>query len=140
MENNALISLKTIQDINGDNDVIELQTFGKFSEKNGKYYIIYEESELTGFDGSTTTIKIDTDTVTMIRRGNVNSRMTFKNGEKQLCTYDTPYGRMVVAVEPKDMCFNMSDIGGNLTINYVLDIDNVPFATNSLKLDVKVNS
>lgn len=138
MDNNALISLKTIQDINGGNDVIELQTFGKFQEKNGKYYVIYEESELTGFDGSTTTIKIDDDVVTMIRRGNVNSKMTFKNGEKQLCTYDTPYGRMVVAVQPRDMRFNMKEDGGNLTIEYVLDVDNMPLAINSLKLDVEI--
>jgi len=140
LENNALISLKTVQDINGDNDVIELKTFGKFGEKNGKFYIIYEESELTGFAGSTTTIKIDTETVTMTRRGSVNSKMVFKNGEKQLCTYDTPYGRMVVAVEPKDLQCDMNKEGGNLKIEYILDIDNTPFSTNLLNLNVEMTN
>lgn len=140
MENNALISLKTVQDINGDNDVIELKTFGKFGEKNGKFYIIYEETELTGFRGSTTTIKIDNDTVTMTRRGNVNSKMVFRNGEKRLCTYDTPYGIMPVAVEPRDLRYDMSDKGGNLKIEYILDINNSQFCVNRLNLNVEMTN
>lgn len=140
MENNALISLKTIQDVDGDNDVIELKTFGKFGEKNGKFYIIYEETELTGFQGSTTTIKIDDDTVTMIRRGNVNSKMVFRNGEKRLCTYNTPYGIMPVAVEPRNLSCDMGNDGGNLKIEYILDINNSQFCVNKLNLNVKMTN
>ncbi|MBQ7960355.1 MAG: DUF1934 family protein, partial [Clostridia bacterium] len=48
MENNAMIYLKTLQSAEGEEqtDEIELQTKGVFARKDGKFYIIYEESEL----------------------------------------------------------------------------------------------
>ena len=45
MQENAIISIKTLQNVEGNDEVneIELQTKGRFAEKNGKFYIIYEE-------------------------------------------------------------------------------------------------
>ena len=76
MEDNAMISLKTLQNVDGEDEVneIELQTKGRFAEKNGKFYIIYEESELTGFEDSTTTIKVDEDAISMTRTGRYSSK------------------------------------------------------------------
>ena len=44
MKNNAIISLRTLQEIEGEDkpNTIELKTKGRFAEKNGKYYVIYE--------------------------------------------------------------------------------------------------
>ncbi len=39
---------------------MELTTFGSYYEKNGKYYIVYQESEATGFESdTTTTVKVE---------------------------------------------------------------------------------
>ncbi len=138
MENNAMISLKTLQNVEGEEETneIELQTKGKFSEKNGKFYVIYEESELTGFEGATTTIKISPRDITMTRSGKYNSKMIFRQGEKRLCNYETPYGVIPVGVNPVVMEANLNNEGGNVYIEYVLDIDNQDYLKNRLNLTV----
>ena len=139
MENNAMIYLRTLQSVEGEddaNDEIELQTKGVFALKDGKFYIIYEESELTGFEDTTTTIKVSGDVVCMTRRGKFNSRMEFRLGEKCLCSYNTPFGVIPVGVNPIYVENNLTEDGGSLSIEYILDIDNRDYLMNRLKLTV----
>jgi uncharacterized beta-barrel protein YwiB (DUF1934 family) len=138
MKENAMISLKTLQNVEGSDktDEIELQTKGRFAEKNGKFYIIYEESELTGFEDTTTTIKVSEDAVSMTRSGKYNSKMVFRRGEKCLCNYATPYGVIPVGVNPVLLESKLSSEGGNVSIEYILDIDNREYLKNRLNLTV----
>lgn len=138
MEENAIISLKTVQNVEGldEPNEIELQTKGTFAEKNGKFYIIYEESELTGFEDTTTTIKVSEDSVSMTRKGKYSSRMVFRRGEKRLCSYNTPYGVIPVGVNPISMESRLDENGGDVDIEYILDIDNSEYLKNRLKLTV----
>lgn len=140
MKENAMISLKTLQTGPESDDVneIELKTVGRFAEKDGKFYIIYEESELTGFEDSTTTIKVSGDSVSMTRKGKYNSRMLFKKGEKCLCNYATPYGVIPVGVNPTLLESKLDTNGGKVKIEYILDIDNCDYLKNSLNLTVEV--
>ncbi len=138
MEDNAMISLKTLQNVDGEDEVneIELQTKGRFAEKNGKFYIIYEESELTGFEDSTTTIKVDDDAISMTRTGRYSSKMIFKKGEKRLCNYATPYGTIPVGVNPILLNSRLDENGGTVEIEYIMDIDNQDYFKNRLNLTV----
>ncbi len=138
MKDNAMISLKTLQNVDGEEEVneIELQTKGKFAEKNGKFYIIYEESELTGFENTTTTIKVSEDYVSMTRTGKYNSKMVFRRGEKCLCNYATPYGVIPVGVNPTLLESRMDNTGGRVDIEYILDVDNHDYLKNRLNLMV----
>ncbi len=142
MEDNAIISLKTLQNVEGDNEPnkIELTTKGKFAQKNGKFYIIYQETELTGFEDTTTTIKVSEDQVSMTRSGKYNSKMVFRRGEKRLCSYSTPYGVIPVGVNPTHIESHLNEDGGKVSIEYVLDIDNNEYLTNRLNLTVNKNS
>lgn len=138
MEDNAMIYLKTLQTVDGEEgtDEIELQTKGTFAQRNGKFYIIYKESELTGFEDTTTTIKVSDDAVCMTRKGKYNSRMEFRPGEKCLCSYNTPFGVIPVGVNPISVENHLTDGGGKLEIEYILDIDNRDYLTNRLNLTV----
>ena len=55
MEKNVLINLTSINTVDDDSSKIELTTSGTLrSLKNGGFELKYEESEVTGFGGSTT--------------------------------------------------------------------------------------
>lgn len=136
MEDNAMISLSTIQYAEEGEDKIELMTKGRFAEKDGKYYIIYEESEVTGFEGTTTTIKVSEGKMTLTRKGKFNSRMEFIKGEKRLCNYPTPYGAIPVAVDPISLETKLSKGGGTVDVTYLLDLSNQLYAKNQLRLKV----
>ena len=59
MNKEVLISFKGTQNNGEERDKIELYTEGKFYKKGDHYYISYAESELTGMEGTTTTLKVD---------------------------------------------------------------------------------
>ena len=62
--------------------------------------------------------------------------MEFRLGEKCLCSYNTPFGVIPVGVNPISLENNLTEDGGNLAIEYILDIDNRDYLVNKLKLTV----
>ena len=68
--NKAIINIRTTQvDINTKQDeVIELITEGKFYKKSDAYYLVYDESEISGMQGTTTTLKIKDMTMEMLTK------------------------------------------------------------------------
>lgn len=136
MENNAMISIRTKQELGGETEMIELDTRGKFAIRNNKVYIIYKESEMTGYEGTTTTIKVAKDSVSVSRSGRYPSRMNYTLGETGLCIVDTPYGQIGAAVTTDKVEFNFGENGGELNMDYILDPDNHTYIKNSMTINV----
>ncbi|MGL5440259.1 MAG: DUF1934 domain-containing protein [Filifactoraceae bacterium] len=121
----AIIEIKTTQTSNDtkETDVIELITEGKFYNKNGNTYLVYDETELTGMEGTTTNIKISKDMITMRRFGNVRSVMEFKPGIRHNATYDTLYGRVTTELLTEDVDVQIDyEKTLNLKVNIKYDI------------------
>lgn len=74
MENNAVISIRTNQELDGEQETIALDTVGKYAIRNNKIYIIYDESDMTGFEDTTTTIKVSDGNVSVRRSGRYTSK------------------------------------------------------------------
>ena len=137
MDDNVMISIKTIQEMDGEKiDPIELQTPGKFGVINNKYFIKYKESEMTGFADTTTTVKVWEDNVVVSRSGKYNMSLHYKKGERNLCLYPTPYGDIGAALYTSDIKYNFKELSGKLRVDYVLDADNENFINNSLNISV----
>lgn len=140
MQDNVLIKIKTYLDIDGDGDEpIELETTGKFGTVNGKYYIMYNESELTGFSDTKTTIKIWDKNVTVVRKGNYNTTTAYTEGEQNLCLYKTEYGDIGASIKTFeiDFTFDPDAMNGDVRVDYTLDTDNTNFYKNSLNIHIE---
>lgn len=138
MENNVHIRIKTYQEVDGEVDEpIELETFGKYGMLNGNHYLIYEESEMTGFEDTTTTIKAGKGFVTVTRKGKYNMQMRYVVGERNLCLYQTPYGETAVQINTQKIDKNLDENGGRLRVEYTLDEDNMCFVKNALHVQVQ---
>ncbi len=66
---NCSIFLNIKQTSDGITDESELYTRGEFRYHNGSYFIDYDESEATGYEGSHAQLKIDENMMTMTRTG-----------------------------------------------------------------------
>lgn len=78
MKKDVWLTISSQQQFAGcDEENIDLQTAATLYERGGKYYIAYEESELTGLEGTKTTVKLDGKTVALIRTGTFPSHMLF---------------------------------------------------------------
>ena len=82
-------------------EFVELMTRGQFVQKGGSYYITYKETETTGYEGCTTTLKIAADgsRVAMLRfgkGGGAGTQLLIEKGKRNLCHYETGYGSMTL--------------------------------------------
>lgn len=139
MEKDVIISIRGMQDFEGvGNDAIELVTEGRLrQEGEAGFLLTYAESELTGLDGTTTTFQIDQDKVTLMRTGEVNSQMVFEEGKRHLSLYETPYGALTVGVNTRRMNLNLDAAGGDIEIDYAIEIDHTVAGENLFRINVR---
>ncbi|MGB9780224.1 DUF1934 domain-containing protein [Caldanaerobacter sp.] len=134
----AIISVKGMQRNDIDEvDTIELITEGSFYIKGDTFYVVYEESELSGMDGTTTTLKITRDKVTLLRFGTNKSKMIFEKNKRHETDYNTPYGKILLGIMSTDLAVDMGETGGEVKIKYVLDLNNQRVSNNELHLRVR---
>lgn len=139
MTDNVIISIKGKQ-LYGESapDEMELVTAGSLvRDSRGGYTISYQESELTGLEGTTTVLRVDGGRVTLLREGNINSQMVFEEGRRHLSMYETPYGALSVGVKTRRLRSTVSETGGDLEIDYAIEIDNQAAGQNLFRMNVK---
>ena len=138
MEKDVVISIKGIQKYEGqDSDTIELVTEGRLTRDEGGYTLSYQESELTGLEGTLTTIQVEGEQVTLMRVGEVNSQMVFQEGRRHLSMYNTPYGAMAIGVNTRHLLAELTDQGGDIEIDYAIEIDHAIAGRNIFQIKVK---
>ena len=139
MENNVIISIQGRQSFEDTEDeAIELVTEGRLeSEGDGAFTLSYQESELTGLEGTLTTFQVEPDCITLMRMGEFNSQMVFQPGRRHFSMYDTPYGALSIGVNTKKMRADLDENGGEIEIDYAIEIDHAVAGENTFRIDVR---
>ncbi len=126
--------------LDGEENTIELVTEGKYYEKNESIYLVYDESELSGMEGSTTTLKIDDDKnrkVMMKRFGTNESKLIFEKGVRHKSTYKTMYGNMDMEIVTNQIVLVKDEIGlKKLDLSYRISVSGDTEMKNKLTIDV----
>jgi len=110
-------------------DCVELTTRGGFVRRGGSYYVTYIDSETSGFDGYTTTLKFaaDSSRAAILRfdrnHGGRGVQLLVEKGRRNLCHYETAYGSMTLGVTADEISCQMSEKGGTARLSYMLDGD-----------------
>lgn len=137
MKKDVLISIKGVYEVDDDRDVIELFTTGQYYKKDGEYYIAYDETEATGFEGSRTTMRIQPGKVTLERVGEATTQLIVERGVRHQCHYDIGYGDMMIGVLGGRIKSDLSDAGGNVEFKYSLDVNSTLASENEMYVNVK---
>ena len=138
MEKEIILFVRGEQTYDSDSpEVTELATEGRMTMDNGEITLTYQESELTGMEGTTTRFTIRGDTVTLERTGMVVSRMEFKQGERSSSLYETPWGTMVVDVATTRLAHRLTERGGVLEIAFTIAVNHQVTGENRFKIRVK---
>ena len=117
--------------------MIELVTAGRLTRVGESYTLSYQESELTGLEGTLTTIQVEGEQATLMRAGEVNSQMVFQEGRRHLSMYNTPYGAMAIGVNTRHLLADLNDQGGDIEIDYAIEIDHAIAGRNVFQIQVK---
>ena len=138
MEKRAIISVKSFSDID-PNEAIEVVTPGTFIIHDEWFKAIYEESEISGMDGTTTTLNIKDNSMVLERVGSINTNMEFKEGVTAVSLYNTPYGILDLNVDTKKLKINIDENGGEIHSKYVLGLEGQEGISTELSIKIKVN-
>ena len=139
MDKSVIISIKGVQSTdNGQPEVIELVTEGKLLDcGDAGYTLTYQESQLTGLEGTLTTFQVEPGCITLLRVGEFNSQMVFQPGRRHFSMYDTPYGALSIGVNTKKMRADLDENGGEIEIDYAIEIDHAVAGENTFRIDVR---
>ncbi len=138
MTKDVIISIRGAQEYEGaDNDAVQLMTAGQLTQMADGYELSYQESEVTGMEGTTTTFQIQGPRVTLLRTGTVCSQMVFEEGRRHLSLYSTPYGNLEVGIATSRLDSSISPTGGKLEIDYSIEIDHTLAGYNCFRISVK---
>ena len=108
------INVRNRQINNGETDYITESGNGSLRIKDGKYYIMYKP------EGVTVMIRIDGNTLTVTRTGDVTSRMEYILGKETRFMYNTPYGAMEMELVTNMLAYTIDSNGGEIHLKYDL--------------------
>ena len=143
-DKNVLISIRGDQNFEETGaDTTELVTEGRLCARPYGYDLVYNESELTGMEGTRTTFQVREKArggegqVVLLRSGQINSQMIFETGRKHYSLYETPYGTMTVDISTSRVDTDMGDSGGKIEIDYAIEIEHRVTGESKFRISVR---
>ena len=134
----VMLSIRGEQYFDGiDPDATELMTEGTLELTDGGMVLSYQETELTGMEGTITTFEVNGSRVTLTRTGKVNSQMVFEEGRQHTSLYETPFGELTVDIQTSRLRHNLSERGGVMDIKYSIAVEHTTTGRNCFKIRVK---
>ena len=134
----VIISINSIHSYGRDEeDKLEFTTDGYYFYEDGTGCLSYMESEVTGMEGTRTSVIVSPQQVVVDRDGLITSRMIFQEGEKNSLLYNTPYGTATMGIDTRKIEQRFDEDGGELEIDYVVDMEHAVVTRNIFQISVK---
>ena len=134
----VVLSILGEQSFDGtDPDATELMTEGTLELTEAGLRLRYQETELTGMEGTSTTFEVRGPQVILTRTGKINSQMVFEEGRQHTSLYETPYGELAVDIQTGHLRHNLSERGGILEIRYSIAVEHTVTGRNRFKIQVR---
>jgi len=118
-------------------EVIELVTAGTMEFRDGGWDICYEETELTGLAGVTTTFRVEPGKVTLARTGKLHSQMIFQEGVAHDSLYRMDFGALMMTVRATGVFFDIVSDGGVIDLTYEIEIEHSAAGIIEYHLDIR---
>lgn len=138
MKQNVVLSIVGRQTyLDQEPEQLELVTEGTLEDTGNAWILSYEETELTGMAGVTTTFVVEQDKITLKRTGRLNSQMVFQEGVSHESLYEMEFGALMISVcadrVMADICYD----GGMIDLIYTIELERSASGTIDYHLDIR---
>lgn len=140
MTKDVLITVSGLRLDDSEQEDVELVTSGKYYNKSGKDYILYDEYIEEIKEPTHCNIIIDDDKVNIVKHGSANVHMIFERFKRNSSYYQTPYGNLLMGFNTTDLKINKEEDEINISIKYNIDINNRHVSENDINIKVKSKS
>ena len=122
-------------------DELEFISDGTMYDRNGARYVVYDESEFSGFPGCKTRLKLTENTLKLKRIGDdmdgFGLELVFEKGKRFTSRYNTPYGDFDMEVLTTDVVNDLSEEGfGNVRLDYNISFQGVAEGRNTIDIEI----
>lgn len=122
MTKEVFLSLKGLQAESAE-EVQELETIttADYYRKNGSHYVLYEEM-MEGFSEKTKNrIKFNDECFEVTKKGLINVHMVFQENQKNMTSYTTPYGNILIGIDTASVLVEESENHIRVEVEYSLE-------------------
>ena len=137
MMKDVVISIHSLTGLGEEEDSLDFVTDGLYSYADGVASLSYLETEVTGLEGTRTSVRVSPDKVVVNRDGLVMSRMVFTPGQRSAFQYDTPIGTATMQMDTHRITQRFDERGGEMEIDYVLGLEHAVISRNRFRLNVR---
>lgn len=120
--------------------LLEIRTQGELTRNaDGRISLSYDETELTGMEGSTTTVTFAEnapETVTMLRYGSVTTTLVFEQEQRHICVYETPIMPFEICIYARRVENGLTMDGGSMLLDYLIEIHGAKAERTLFELNV----
>ena len=140
MTKDVLVTISGLQfmpDTDEKAEPVEVTCAGTYYKKNGKHYVMYEEI-IEGFPGVTkNTLKLQPDSLDILKRGVSNVHMVFEKNKKNVSYYYTPFGSILIGIDAKQVEVAETEENIDVKVNYDLEINYEFLANCNITMNIK---
>ncbi|MBO5454621.1 MAG: DUF1934 domain-containing protein [Clostridia bacterium] len=137
-ENNAIVSVKGIQYIDGEKLETELVAEGYYKYSPEKISVIYNEYDRDTGIKTISELTVTGGHIVLCRDGGQNTRMEFEKGVKCVGYYELPFGSFNISTTVSSIENNLTVMGGSLYISYNLSLDRLTTTQNDITVSVRL--
>lgn len=137
----VVLNITGTQQFDRNKDKIELTTVGTLRDDGTAYILRYSEQA----DASAPPVKVNLRIeksggfVEMTRgSGTTSSCIAIEKENRNLCSYKTPYGNMLMGIYGKEIELNINEKNGSFYFGYDIDINGAVSSINTVKIDYSV--
>ena len=137
MTKDVIVSISGLQmDVDSETP-LEVITMGNYYFKNGKHYILFDETVGDAGEQTRNTIKIGDNRVDVIKKGDSNVHMVFEPDRKNMTYYNTPYGNMLVGINTLGISHREDNLNIHTKIDYALEVNYAHMSDCSIEINIK---
>ena len=112
MTKEVMVSIRGLQfDQEMDSEEIETIQWGQYYKKNDTHYIIYDELMFKEHE------------MNLTKRGTVNVYMVFEENKKNMTSYLTPYGSILIGLDTSRVTFTEEEKEISVNVDYALEVN-----------------
>lgn len=120
---------------------MEILTDGHISRKDGRFELMYVETDASDMSNEITTISYDENEpgiITMERNGVCRTAMVFEAGKRYICIYDVSGMVLELVVRTYDLENNLTENGGSIRLGYTIENGGATVSRVKMNIEVKV--
>lgn len=119
-----------------DGEQIETITPAEYYYRGGNHYLLYEEVDEDSGRLTRSMIKYKPQFMELTQKGQINVHMVFEEQKKNVTSYVTPFGNMMIGIDTEKVNVVEQDEKMILSVEYALDINYEQLASCRIHIEI----